>query len=344
MEVQIEKKNETSVSEIVNNQPKDIKARPGVTVVTPDNFDAYVDEKMGIANPDPEKVAKEEKAKLDAKKEKKEEKKEEPEDVEATSGVSEHLPKDKKGKLNERFSELTSARKAAEEKATTESARAKEAADRADALQRERDELKAKYEPVKTDPDPEPQISQFSGVGEYSKALKEWTADNTRREDAKKAETDRRAKEQADTVKVWSERQEAYKAKNPDYEKKIAGSTVKVSDQVRDAIIESDVGPQILEHLADHPEEADKIGQMTVGKALKAIGRLEATLGGEVKETKDAKAEIKTAIAEISKAPAPISPLRNASSPVVSLSGNDAVPANMTYDTWKTLRQAGKIK
>jgi hypothetical protein len=132
----------------------------------------------------------------------------------------------------------------------------------------------------------------------------------------------------------------------PDYDDTIKNSDVKVSDQVRDAILDSDVGPQILYHIAKNRDVAVKIGEMTVTRALKEIGRLEAQLGGDNKggEKKEAKETPKTALAEISKAPAPISPLKGAGAPVVQLSGSDEVPKNMTYEDWKALRKAGKIK
>lgn len=335
MEVQIEKKNDTSVAEIVSKQNDPSR----VTVVTSENFDAFVNDKMGIKTETPEDKAKGE---LERVEKEKAARKVEESDVEGETGVAEHLPKDKKGKLNERFSELTAARKAAEEKATAAEAKAKSEREAREAAENERNALKAKYEPVKTDPDPEPQPGQFADVGEYAKALKEWTADNTRREDAKKAQDERTAKERESIGKAWSERQAAYKAANPEYEKTISESSVKVSDVVRDAIVESEAGPQILEHLAKNPDVADKIGQMTVGRALKEIGKLEAKLGGEVRDQKDAKAEVRNAVAEISKAPAPITPLRGANAPATTLRGTDEFHG--TFEEYKAKRAAGKIR
>lgn len=311
-----------------------------VTVVTADNYEAYVDEKLGVKQPSPEEKAAKELEKIEADKKAK---KPAETDVEAEAGVSEHLPKDKKGKLNERFSELTAARKEAEAKAEKSAAEAKVAREAREQAEADARALREKYEPVKTDPDPEPQPSQFTEIGEYTKALKEWAADNTRREDAKKAQEKRAADERETVSKAWGERQTATKKELEDYEKVISESSVKVSDQVRDAILESELGPKILYHLAKNPDVAEKIGQLTVGKALKQIGVLEATLGG-TKADKVEQKEPKTPVAEISKAPAPITPLRGANAPVSNLSGNDVVPSSMTYDDWKKLRVAGKIK
>lgn len=322
---------ETTVGKLQQQEPSRI------TVVTPDNFESYVDDQLGVKKETPEEKAAAELAKVEAEKVAR---KAAESDVEAD--VAEHLPKDKKGKLNERFSELTNARKAAEEKAEKAAAEAKSNREARERAEQEAAALKAKYEPVKTEQDPEPLPAQFTDVTEYAKALKEWTVDNTRREDAKKAQVERQTREREEVGKAWTERQNAARKDIPDYDKTISESTVKVSDQVREAIIDSDAGPQILHHLAKNPDVAEKIGQMTVGRALKEIGRLEVSLGKP--ETKEARAEVKTTVAEISKAPAPITPLRGAGAPVVNLSGTDAVPSTMTYEDWKVLRRAGKIK
>lgn len=340
MEAVIEKKNETTVAEIVNKQ----NAPGRITVVTPDNFDAYANEKLNIKNPDPAETAKEEKAKLEAEKKTKEDKekaakKDEGADVEGEEGVTEHLPKDKKGKLNERFSKITADRKAAEERAAKAEATAKEAREAREQAEADARALREKYEPVKTEPDPEPQPSQFTDTGEYAKALKEWQADQTRREEAQKAEDARTAAEQARVAKEWQERQTAFRKETPDYDKIISESAVKVSDQVRDAILESEVGPQILHHLAVHPEDADRIGKLTVSQALTQIGRLETRFlkGGEQKT------EAKTTVAEISKAPAPISPIKSTGTPVeVVTSGTQEWHG--TFEEYKAKRLAGKIR
>jgi colicin import membrane protein len=340
MEVVVEKKNETTVTEIVQKDGR--RRSPDVQVVTPENFN----EAAGIKSP--ETAAAEAKAKLEVEKKEKQEaearaaKKDEPADVEAEEGVE--LPKDKKGRLNERFSELTKARKEAEERAAKREAEVKAEREARESAQAEARALKEKYEPVKKDPDPEPQVSEFTDVGEYAKALKEWTAHNTRREDAKKAEQEAVQKEQARVAKEWNARQAEYRKEHPDYEAKLSKSDVKVSDQVRDAILESEVGPAILEHFADNPDVAERIGKLTIARALTEVGRLESKFlksdGGETK----AKVEPKTSVAEISRAPAPITPIRGASAPVLSLTGHDDVPKSMSYEDWKKLRKAGKIR
>jgi hypothetical protein len=315
-------------------------------VVTGENFDQYVAGKLPPKAAENEPAADSPEAKAAEELKKVEEEKaarlakDKPKESEGDE--IDHPDKDKKKGINERFSKITAERKAAEENAAKAAAEAKAAREGRDKAEAEAKALRDKYEPPKSaELGPEPQLSQFTDVAEYTKAIKDWTADKTRKEDATKAQEERQAREQAATAKAWQERQAKFKAETPDYEKTIAESEVKVSDQVRDAILDSEVGPAILHHLAKNPDVAVKWADMTVSRALKEVGKLEAALQAPSKESK---AEPKTKIAEISSAPAPITPLRGASAPVVTLHGHDDVPQNMTYEDWKKLYSAGKIK
>lgn len=313
--------------EVVPQEPQRVQ------VVTNENFDQYVNEKLGV-NPDPEQVGQEAHQQLEA--EQAEKKAEEAEKVEDEK--SDKADK-KKGRLNERFSELTAEKKAAIEKAAKLEAEAKMAREEAEKARREALELRQKYEPPKTDElGPKPIPSQFNDTDEFAKALEDWTTEKAQRDLMAKAEAERKEAEAKALQKSWLERQSVFKAEASDYEEVISGSDVRVSEQVRDAIIESEVGPQILYHLAKNPEVASKLGDMTVGRALRELGKLEAALTKEVTKT-----EAKTTVAEISKAPAPISPLRGANAPAAGvMTGSQEFVG--TYEEYKARRLAGKIR
>ena len=90
--------------------------------------------------------------------------------------------------------------------------------------------------------------------------------------------------------------------------------------------------------------DAVKLGEMTVSGALRALGKLEGQLTGEIKPKSEAQTG-KAAVADISKAPAPISPLRGSDNQTgYILTGSDEVPAGWTYDKWKADMKAGRIK
>lgn len=226
-------------------------------------------------------------------------------------------------KLEKRFSELTKQRKEAE-------ARAEEAERRLAALESQK--VPAQAEPQA---DRKPQPDDFKDAFEYAEALAEWSAEQAlvrREQEVKQKEVE--AKRET-VIQTWQQKLEATKAELPDYEAMVASSSVSVNDTVRDAIIESDVGPRILYELASDDDLAEKLSTMTTAGALKLIGKLEAKF-----EKNDAPVAEKKTVAAKSKAPEPIRPLRSTGGVAdVGMDGND-----MTYQQWKAARQAGKIR
>lgn len=255
-----------------------------------------------------------------------------------------------KQKVNLRFSELTEKIKAADADAAKARAeaqaerdsralaekRAQEASDKAAALE-------AKLNPPKVVEalGPEPQPGQFTDAFEYAKALAEWSTESALakrdKEEAEKQSIAAREK----VVQTWIERRDATKAEIPGYDAEIAASKVEVSDQVRDAIIESEVGPKILLHLARNPEVAVKLRGLSVGAALKEIGKLEAKIEAAptVAPAKDAPAVVSS---EPSRALAPIKPLRGGGAAVEPLI-DEKGEFHGTHAQWKAARQAKKI-
>ena len=227
-------------------------------------------------------------------------------------------------KLEKRFSELTKARKEAEA--------------RAEELEKRLVAIESKQAPVIPEPqsNQKPSPDSYKDAFEYAEALAEWSAEQAlakREQEVKQKEIQAK---RATVIQTWQEKLEATKAELPDYEAMVSSSSMSVNDTVRDAIVESDVGPRILYELASNDELAEKLSAMTTAGALKLIGKLEAQFE---KTDAPAKAEKKTVTAK-SKAPEPIRPLRSTGGVAeVSMDGND-----MSYQQWKAARQAGKIR
>ena len=231
-------------------------------------------------------------------------------------------------KLERRFSEITKQREEARKEAQQER-QAREALEaRLAALERQ-------PAPQAPKVDEEPQPSQFNDAFEYAKALAEFTADKRigemRRQDAEAKEAVERQK----VIETWASKVQSAKASLPDFDEIVASSDVVVNDDIRDAILESDVGPQILYHLAENDEIAKKIAGLNPKQALREIGKLEARF--EAKETKS-----QAAPNVRSKAPAPINPLRGSNPADVPLSANGEWHG--TFQAWKEARKAGKIR
>lgn len=230
--------------------------------------------------------------------------------------------------IQARISEVVHQRNEARQKAEAE-AKAREA------LEKELAELRAKTTPASTKPD----RAQFPDPYQYAEALSQWSAQEAVKsfetEQAKRAQEQARAK----MVSDWQARQSAFKAVTPDYEGVVAASDVAVSDDLRDAILESDVGPQLLYHLALHPEEGKRIAALNARSALRELGKLEASLAkSEVKtETKPAP------LASVSKAPPPITPLKgDTSTGVLPLTADGEFRG--TPREWREARRKGLIK
>lgn len=302
-----------------------------IQVVTPDNAEAFYAERLGETPQTPE-TQPEEKPNTEAKAETKE----------VDEPAAEELERDHKdGKLSARFKELTDKRKAAENLAAQREAALRLEREARELAERQAAELKAKYEPPKSDElGPKPTLSQFSTPEEFEKALEDWTTDKVTIEAKTRAAEDAAMQHKAQVAKEWQERMASTVKEIPDYQAKIDASPVKVSDELRDAILESEVGPKIIYHFAEHPEVAERLAKLTVGSALRELGKIEAGLM-TVKEP-PVKAEEKPQ-AEISKAPAPISPLKGANAPAgvkIDADGN----FYGTYEEYKAARKAGRIK
>lgn len=233
-------------------------------------------------------------------------------------------------KLERRFSEITKQREEARKEAQQE----REARQ---ALEARLAALEGKQQPTKAEfVDEKPQPSQFSDAFEYAEALAEYTADKRISEMKQQEAQAKEAEQRQKVITQWTAKVEAAKQSLPDFDDIVASSDVVVNDDIRDAILESDVGPQILYHLAENDEVAKKIAGLSPKQALREIGKLEARF--EAKPEAEKPAPIVR-----SKAPAPIQPIRGGkNTPDVPLDSNGVFFG--TAAQWKELRKAGKIR
>lgn len=260
----------------------------------------------------------------------------EPETTETETKATEE--KKPNPKLEKRFSELTKQR----EEARKEAAREREARE---ALESRIAELEGKAEPKPVEENVKPQPSQFNDAFEYAEALAEWSAEqailNREKQDAERKAQEERQK----LAESWKQREATIKADLPDYDEMIASAAdVQVNDVIRDAIVESDVGPRILYHLAENPELVDVLNSSSPVKALREIGKLEAKFEAKAitKEVPKSEAEQKPQVAR-SKAPAPITPIK-ASSVVADVGVDTNGEFHGTYQQWREARKAGRVR
>lgn len=236
-------------------------------------------------------------------------------------------------KLEKRFSEITKQREAAREEAKRE----RERSESLESRLRELEQRSAPQQNTVQSNDQEPQPSQFNDAFEYAKALAEYSTEKALKE-RDKQDADRRATEERNKVlNTWSQKIEAAKSEMPDFDEMVQSADVAVPDYVRDAIIDSDVGPKVLYHLAENPDYARQISEMNPAKALRELGKLEARF-----EVKGEPAQSKTVVSK-SKAPNPISPIRSTAGATDVSIGSDG-QFHGTYSQWREARKSGKIK
>jgi len=300
--------------------------RQASNVITSENSGDFYANKLGLAetqSPDPAETPSPEVEQPELTETKEDQSL--PEAQEETKPVEEGV---RKPKLEKRFDKVIKERELARAEAQKER-------EQREALENRLKELEQASKPqVAENLDKEPQPSDFTDAFEYAKALAKYSTEKALK-DRDIAEQQKQAKAEKDKVlSSWSSKLEQAKAELPDYEEMIASSDVTVSDQVRDAILESDVGPKILYHLAENPEVAEKIGKMSLNSALREVGRLEARFE---KPTETQKPTVRK-----SNAPAPINPIRGGSNVEVPIDSNGNF--NGTPSQWKELRKAGKIR
>ena len=291
------------------------------TVVTSENSAEFYAQQIGLADAEAPSEAVE--TQVEAEPQVEEQSEPEAEVKEATTAEKKQNPK-----LERRFSDLTHAR----DEARKEAQREREAREALEARLKALEQKSAPPQAAEEDEKPKP--GQFNDAFEYAEALSDWSARNAIKE-KERADAERRAVEQRGQFeKAWADRVAAARASMPDFDDMVNSSDVQVSDPVRDAIMESDVGPQILYHLAENPDLGKKLGEMSVIAALRHIGKLEVQFE---------KTEPKKPVVAKSKAPAPISPIK------VGAAAAD-VPVDSdgkfygSYQAYRAARMAGKIR
>lgn len=157
---------------------------------------------------------------------------------------------------------------------------------RADALARELERLKAESKPAEAQPkeDAEPDPADFT-YGEtdpgYIKELGAWSA----RQQFEKLSREAEVKSQRRTVEqTWDERQKTFAKDNPDYFATL-DKDWDCSPPMADAIRTSENGAAVAYHLAKNPEEARRLAGLNPLAAIREIGRLEARLEPQAKPT-----------------------------------------------------------
>jgi len=297
-----------------------VQPKVAANVVTSENLAEFNAKRMGLADSKPSEAA--------PVAEPPQVNNEQSEPVEASEEATTTEDRKRNPKLEIRFEKITKQR----EEARAEAQKEREARESLEAKVRE---LESRSQPQKAQSTEEPRPEQFTDMYEYAKALTDYKVDQRLGEEKQKVEQAKIEAQRQEVINTWTKRVQSAKSEIPDFEEMVGSADVTVSNEIRDAIFESDVGPQLLYHLAENPEIAEKLQGMTLTTALRTIGKLEAQFEKTEPQTKT--------VVGRSKAPAPINPIRSAAN------GRD-VPLTSdgkfegSYQAYKAARMAGRIR
>lgn len=136
------------------------------------------------------------------------------------------------------------------------------------------------------DPDAEPQEDQFETYGQYVKAQARWEARQEIKQARENYSKEAAARDKAEQARVQrtrhDDRVEAFKATRPDFDDLMASADalgLQPSEPMIQAILESEIGPQMMVHLAEHPDEYRRITSLPRPlMAYREMSKLEARL------------------------------------------------------------------
>lgn len=167
----------------------------------------------------------------------------------------------------------------------------------------------------------EPTIENYDNFDQYVAAKAAYIAkrqiESTMTEREQREASVRAQAERQKTVESWNKRVDKFTAKMPDFEEVITSSEVAMTDPMQQAIMESDVGPELAYYLANHPDEATDIARMSPIGAIRTLGRIEERLS---------KPNVKT-----TNAPAPLSKISSAS----KVSKDPSAMSQAEFEKWR---------
>jgi hypothetical protein len=143
-------------------------------------------------------------------------------------------------------------------------------------------------ETAKTQEQPKQQASKapnpddFASHEDYQNALIDYRADQRleqKLQQREREEREQRLREQRNqTERTYGERVQAFIKNAPDFMEVLEESDAPMTDGMKDVIIESEFGPEIVYALAKNPNKAFELSKLGPTALNRAIGRMEAEL------------------------------------------------------------------
>ena len=174
-----------------------------------------------------------------------------------------------------------------------------------------------------------PRPESFDTHEEYVEALVEWKAEEKQKQLESKNAENKKRDEEKNARKSHGSRVQEFKKSHADFDEVISSvDDIETPYFLSDAIIKSDLGPELMYELGKDPDRFEEICAMRPDQALKAIGKLEAKIEQSASPTKT------TTTKKQSGAPAPLSPVGGGSASVAKSEDE------MSYQEYKAHRLA----
>lgn len=178
-----------------------------------------------------------------------------------------------------------------------------------------------------TQPTGKPTVESYDSYEEYLDALSDWKVDQRLKQQQEQAAQTQREQSLEQKQAQFHQKAAAFEAE--DFQEIAFNPTLPISDAMRDVILDSDKGPELLYHLGKNSGEAARIATLNPVQAARELGLLEAKLSLPKAKTK-------------SSAPPPIPPIGGGGEPPT------ADPMKLTPDEWaaqrnRELREKGRL-
>ena len=146
-------------------------------------------------------------------------------------------------------------------------------------------EIKTKLtEPTKPKLEAFEDITQYeAAIDKYAKDMRQYGVESDRQE--REVATQRSQTEALEKVakEAWDNAETATVKRVPEYNRKEALATVEPSPTMDGFFVDSEIGPDVLWHLSENPDLADKIRELPPYRAVRELIAIEAKLSSQIK-------------------------------------------------------------
>ena len=170
---------------------------------------------------------------------------------------------------------------------------------------------RAESQPAAKPPDrpKRPKLEQFEGDNAYEKyedALDKYEEDLADWKVGQRIEAEKQAhartqqqqtiaQRNAEVKKNWETRLADTKARHPDYMEVVKNGDIPLNPIMDGYLLDSEIGPEVVYHLSQHPEEAERIAKLSPFATARELAKLETQIGDSLKKQTPARPKIVTA-------------------------------------------------